>query len=190
MRNLLIIILSLVTSISFAQSLLADRIDYKVFDKKMFDSVMLDEINSRRKEMKLQPFQFDTICHQIANFQSRVMVKINNTFQTNNVEIDGVKLKNPRERYEYFNMVNQVLDMYKKNLESELVTGIRVGLKSRTFTYQTLAEFVLDNFMDDDTNRELYRDYGSIDIYAGFSVELFPDESMYNIYMTNVITSR
>ena len=118
------------------------------------------------------------------------MVKINNTFQTNNVEIDGVKLKNPRERYEYFNMVNQVLDMYKKNLESELVTGIRVGLKSRTFTYQTLAEFVLDNFMDDDTNRELYRDYGSIDIYAGFSVELFPDESMYNIYMTNVITSR
>jgi hypothetical protein len=190
MRNLLIVILSLVTSISFAQSLLADRIDYKVFDKKMFDSVMLDEINSRRKEMKLQPFQFDTICHQIANFQSKVMVKINNTFQTNNVEVDGVVLKNPRERYEYFNMVNQILDADKKNLESELVTGIRVGLDSKTFTYKRLVKFVLDNFMDDDINNQLYRDYGFVDIFAGFSVELFPDEYMYNIYMTNVITSR
>lgn len=104
--------------------------------------------------------------------------------------MDGVILITPPDRFEYFNMLCQVTNYEQKNFESEIVTGIRIGKESKTFTYLRLVKYVLDNFLSPDIESILYRNYDTFDIFSAFSVELEPDEHVYNIFITNVITSK
>lgn len=183
MKNLLFIVFLLITSVTFSQSVLTDRINYEKFNKKLFDSLLLDEVNTRRINMKLPPFIFDSICHQSANYQSRMATKKNICKLINDTELDGVLLKTGDDRFEYFNSVNQVNIDNEKKLEAELITGIQIGKESKTFTYPRLVKFVLDNYLSDG-DELLYREFGTLDIFSAFSTELKSDDNVYNIFIT------
>jgi hypothetical protein len=193
MKNLIVILTILISTSVFGQVDSYGRIDYQKFDKELFDSLMLDEVNYRRTKMKLTPFVFDSICFLSANYQVRVMTQKNVIKQIHDVDLDGVKLNSPLDRYEYFNNINQVLDVNRKNFESENFTGISIGVKSKTFTYEKLVNFILDEFfVGSEVQNNLYGNYGSVDLFTAFSVglKLSEEGSFYEIYVNNVISTK
>jgi hypothetical protein len=190
MKNLLVVVLLLVTSVLFSQSNYSDRIDYTKFDKSLFDSLMLDEVNKRRIEIGDIPFIFDSICHKSANYQSKVMVIKGVEQQVNYDTLDGVLLKISQDRFDFFNMVYQVPSHSQKNLENEGVISVRIGKNSKTFTYIKLIRFLLDNFLDEELQNNLMRKYDNIEIFSAFSVEIKLTEEEYYLFVTNIISSK
>jgi hypothetical protein len=193
MKNLISILTILISTSVFGQVDSYGRIDYQKFDKKLFDSLMLDEVNHRRVEMKLTPLIFDSICFLSANYQARVMTFKNVIKQIHDVNLDGVKLSSPTDRFEYFNDINQVLIADKKQFICENYIGINIGVKSKTFTYERLVNFLLDEFfVGNEITENLYSNLGSKELYCAFSTELklSDDGYVYDIFVTNVIASR
>jgi hypothetical protein len=193
MRNLIVILGLLISFNSFSQVDSYGRIDYQKFDKKLFDSLLLNEVNNRRAEARLTPLVFDSICFLSANYQARIMTFKNVTKQIHDVNMDGVKLSSPTDRFEYFNDVNQVLNADKKQFISENYIGINIGVKSKTFTYEKLVIFLLDEFfVGDEITESLYSNLGSDELYGAFSTELklSDDGYVYDIFVTNVIASK
>jgi hypothetical protein len=190
MKNLLIVILLLVSSVIFSQTDYSDRIDYTKFDKSLFDSLMLDEINMRRIEIGLSPFIFDSICHKSAHYQSEVMCNKGVEVQINYDTLDGVVLKIAQDRFDYFNMTCQISSYNQKKLENEGVVSVRIGKNSKTFTYIKLIRFLLDNFLDEEFQNNLMRGYDSIEIFSAFSVEIKLTEEEFYVFVTNIISSK
>lgn len=189
-KNLLVVVLLLVTSTLFSQSDYSDRIDYTKFDKSLFDSLMLDEVNNRRVEIGNIPFIFDSICHKSANYQSKVMIIKGVEVQVNYDTLDDVLLKIAQDRFDHFNMVCQVPSHNQKKLENEGVVSVRIGRNSKTFTYIKLVRFLLDNFLDEQLQNSLMRKYDNIEIFSAFSVEIKPTEEEFYIFVTNIISSK
>jgi hypothetical protein len=193
MKNLILILTILISYSVFAQVDSYGRIDYQKFDKKLFDSLILDEVNYRRAEMKLTPFVFDSICFLSANYQARVMTYKNEIKQFHNTDLDGVQLNSPTDRFDYFNNINQVLNSDRKQFISENYIGINIGVKSKTFTYERLVKFIIDEFfVGKEVQQSLYGNFGSEDLFTAFSVELKLSDSgnVYDIFVTNVISSK
>jgi hypothetical protein len=193
MKNLFVIFAILISTTIFGQISTNDRINYQKFDKKLFDSLMLNEVNFRRAEDKLIPFVFDSICFLSANYQARVMTFQENLKQVHNVNLDGVVLSTPQDRFDYFNHINQVLNADRKLFMSEAYTGIMIGVESKTFTYDKLVKFILDNFfISPNINKIFYGDYGISNLFAAFSVEVELSErgDVYNIFVTNVVSTK
>jgi hypothetical protein len=192
-KNLFVIFAILISTTILGQVGTNDRIDYQKFNKKLFDSLILREVNFRRAEEKLVPFVFDSICFLSANYQVRVMTFQENIKQVHDINLDGVVLNTPQERFDYFNHVNLVLNADRKLFMSECYTGIMVGVESKTFTYDKLVKFILDNFfIGPDIDKIFYGDYGTSNLFAAFSVEVELSErgDVYNIFVTNVVATK
>lgn len=189
MRYILTFTLLFVYLIGFSQ-LLADRIDYSKFDFGTFDSLMLNEINNRRIKQKLTPLIYDDFCHKVATYGAKKMVKHNSTNQFSKVEVDSVVLASPRDRFDYYKGLLQVIKVDEKMLAAEVVTGLRIGKNSRTFTYEKLVKFTLDEFFDGDIDNIVYRDYRTNDVYSAFSVQILEDEWCWNLFICGVLATK
>jgi len=192
MRNLFLVLVQFVILSIYAQNNPTTCIDYEKFDRKLFDSLFLTEINNNRILDNQLPFQYDSVCSKSANYLSRYMIS-NESYQYNGImteEFDGVLLPISNDRFEYFNMISDIPKCRQKRLESESVFGVYIGFNSKTFNYSKLVNFLIQESICKHFSDSIYQKFNQIDIFAGISSEVTKTEIGYMLVVTSVISSK
>lgn len=169
----------------------SDRIDYKKFDKKLFDSLFFVKVNQIRTNNLLLPLVFDTICQKVSDYQSKYLLKNKNYEGYNTNELDSVLLITPQDRYDYFNMLDGISLNKSKRFPRECNTGLIVGLNSKTFTYEKLVNWFFDELIDDDYKIIITEDMETIENFGAFSTSVQEiDNYGFLIVVSGLIVSR
>jgi hypothetical protein len=187
MRNLIVILGLLISTNILSQNIPQTRIDYSNFDKKLFDSIFLEEVNLLRSVKNETTIIFDSVCYKSANYLSRYLTTQETFDGYIPTQFDGIFLPTSNDRFEFANTISGISKYDEKKLENESVFAVYIGLDSKTFTYNSLVKFLIKESLNDLFTESINLKFNNIEVFGAISSEVKQVELGYKLVVTNVI---